>query len=64
MYNEFKEDKTMTINEVREILTGTFYDEADRQYWVDKLHEMEIKEATGRENARTMAKLRRQIHYC
>lgn len=54
----------MTVNEVREILTGRFADEADRQYWVDKLAEMEIKEARGKENARTMAKLRKKIHYC
>ena len=59
MYNEFKEDKTMTINEVREILTGTFYDEADRQYWVDKLHEMEQKEKTAAENARYYRKMKK-----
>ena len=40
----------MTISEVKEILTGVFNDEADRQYWLDKISEMERKEVTIREN--------------
>ena len=40
----------MTTSEVKEILTGTFSDEADRQYWLDKLSEMERNEANIREN--------------
>lgn len=49
----------MTISEVREILTGTFCDEADRQYWLEKLHEMEQKEKTAAENARYYRKMKK-----
>ena len=40
----------MTISEIKEILNGVFNDEADRQYWLDKLSEMERKEVNIREN--------------
>ena len=49
----------MSIAEVKEILCGTFSDEQDRQYWLDKLNELERKEATNKENEkyfRAMAK--------
>ena len=53
----------MTISEVREVLTGRFADEADRQYWVDKLAEMEIKEARSKENEWNMRRNRRGCHF-
>ena len=52
----------MTISEIKEILTGTFNDEADRQYWIDKLAEIERKEANSKENEKyfsSMAKYAR-----
>ena len=44
-----KRRKTMTSIEIREILTGTFETESDRQYWVDKLAETERKEKNAKE---------------
>lgn len=39
----------MTSIEIREILKGTFETESDRQYWVDKLAEVERKENNAKE---------------
>ena len=49
----------MSIAEVKEILCGEFSSEQDRQYWIDKLNELERKEVTNKENKkyfRAMAK--------
>ena len=40
----------MSIAEVKEILCGTFSDEQDRQYWLDKLNKLEQREESNREN--------------
>ena len=40
----------MTIEQVKKILTGKFETETDRQYWIDKLEEMEQKEKNATEN--------------
>ena len=63
--NVFK--KLMKLNakytaEVKEILCGEFSNEQDRQYWIDKLNELERKEVTNKENEkyfRAMAKYAR-----
>ena len=47
----------MTINEVREILNGTFADENDRKYWETKLKEMIAKAETAEENERYFKEL-------
>ena len=40
----------MSIAEVKEILCGEFSSEQDRQYWIDKLAELERKEINAKEN--------------
>ena len=40
----------MTIEQIKEILTGNFESESDRQYWENKLRQAEIKEARTKEN--------------
>ena len=45
-----EEGNKMSIAEVKEILCGTFNEESDRQYWIDKLAELEIKEINAKEN--------------
>ena len=40
----------MTIAEVKEILCGSFASESDRQYWVNKIAEMEAKETNSKES--------------
>ena len=48
----------MTVKQVEQILEGRFADEADRQYWEEKLAELKAKEARAQENAeyfKTMA---------
>jgi hypothetical protein len=40
----------MSIAEVKEILCGAFNSDSDRQYWQDKLTELERKEANNKEN--------------
>ena len=40
----------MSIAEVKEILCGEFTSESDRQYWIDKLAELERKEINAKEN--------------
>lgn len=48
----------MTIEMVNEILTGTFTNASDREYWENKKAELERKANNARENAeyfKTMA---------
>lgn len=45
-----KEDKDMTVQQINEILQGTFTDEADRQYWENKKAELIRKEANAQSN--------------
>jgi len=40
----------MSVTEVKRILCGEFTDEKDRQYWLEKLNELEAKEETSKEN--------------
>jgi hypothetical protein len=40
----------MKTAEIKEILKGTFSDEKDKQYWLEKLAEAERKEASAKEN--------------
>ena len=40
----------MSVTEVKRILCGEFTDEKDRQYWIDKLKQLERKEANNKEN--------------
>ena len=49
----------MTTVEIKEILKGTFADESDRQYWVEKLAEVERKEANEKENQKYFRVMRR-----
>ena len=52
----------MTRSEVAEIASGVFENETDRQYWIDKLAEIERKEANSKENEKyfsSMAKYAR-----
>lgn len=49
----------MTAVEIKEILKGTFTDESDRQYWVNKLAEVERKEANTKENEKYFKKMRK-----
>ena len=52
----------MSIAEVKEILCGTFNEEGDRKYWIDKLAELERKEIKAKENEKyfkSMAKYAR-----
>ncbi len=49
----------MTSIEIKEILSGAFTDESDRQYWVKKLAEVERKEQNAAENAKYFKKMRK-----
>lgn len=49
----------MAAVEIKEILKGTFADESDRQYWVEKLAEVERKEANAKENEKYFKKMRK-----
>ena len=49
----------MIAVEIKEILKGTFTDESDRQYWVEKLAEVERKEANAKENEKYFKKMRK-----
>lgn len=40
----------MTVQQINEILQGTFTDEADRQYWENKKAELIRKEANAQNN--------------
>ena len=42
----------MTLKQVDEILKGTFADEADRLYWIEKRQALAIKEQNAKENER------------
>ena len=46
----------MTINQIKEILNGTFSDENDRIYWSKKLEELETKEENENENKKYFTK--------
>lgn len=49
----------MTVKQIEEILkVSKFTDEADREYWVDRLAELKIKEAAAKENEKYFAKNR------
>lgn len=47
----------MTIEAIKEILTGTFTSEEDRNYWERKLAEAERKERSARANERYFNKM-------
>jgi hypothetical protein len=49
----------MTSIEIKEILTGTFADESDRQYWIEKLAEVERKETNAKENEKYFKAMRK-----
>lgn len=40
----------MTIEEVKAILKSNFENESDREYWQEKLEELEEKQRTAKEN--------------
>jgi len=42
----------MTIEKIKEILTGRFESAEDRRYWEERLKEEQRKEQTGKENDR------------
>lgn len=46
----------MTIQQINEILQGTFTDEADRQYWENKREELLRKEANAKNNEKYFIK--------
>lgn len=48
----------MTINQVKEILKGKFECIEDREYWENKLKELETKEKTIKENEKYFKKNR------
>ena len=51
----------MTIEQVKEILTGKFELESDREYWVNKLAELERKAETIKNNERYFAAYEKNV---
>ena len=47
----------MTVYEVKEILKGTFDSQEDKQYWVNKLEELIVKERIAKENKKYFKKM-------
>ena len=47
----------MTIEMINEILTGTFNNEADKEYWINKKAELERKTRNAKENEKYFKKM-------
>ena len=49
----------MTIAQIKEILNGEFYDPSEREYWEQKLNEMEAKARRAENNKKYFDEMRK-----